>query len=105
MKKAELVRQESLHHAKDDQKAVQAIERDHRAKMEGLRTQVSKLEKEKAQKQDAVAKQLAMQETRIKALEADLGKQKKKREEVEKAKKFDENRFYKFKQAASKDLK
>jgi len=45
-----------------------------------------------------------MQETRIKALEADLEKQKKKREEVEKAKKFDENRFYKFKQAASKDL-
>ena len=45
-----------------------------------------------------------MQEARIKALEADLDKQKKKRAEVEQAKKFDENRFFKFKQAASKDL-
>jgi len=60
MKEAEFKRQESLRGAKDDQKAVQAIERDHRAKMESLRTQVSKLEKEKARKQDAVAKQLAM---------------------------------------------
>ena len=33
-----------------------------------------------------------------------MDKQKKKREEVEKAKKFDESRFFKFKQTASKDL-
>ena len=38
-----------------------------------------------------------MQEARIKALESDLNKQKQKRAEVEQAKKFDENRFFKFK--------
>jgi hypothetical protein len=51
-----------------------------------------------------VAKQIAMQEARIKALEADVEKQKKIRQEVEQAKKFDENRFFKFKQTASKDI-
>lgn len=45
-----------------------------------------------------------MQEARIKALESDVEKQKKKREEVEAAKKFDENRFFKFKQNISKDM-
>jgi len=34
-----------------------------------------------------------MQETRIKALEAEAEKQKKQKEEIEKAKKYDENRF------------
>ena len=36
-----------------------------------------------------------MQEARIKALEADLERQRKKKEEIEKAKKYDENRFFK----------
>ena len=45
-----------------------------------------------------------MQETRIKALEADLKKMKQKKEEIEQAKKFDENRFFKFKQTAAKDI-
>ena len=39
-----------------------------------------------------------MQETRIKALEADVEKQKKQKEEIEKSKKYDENRFFKFKE-------
>jgi hypothetical protein len=45
-----------------------------------------------------------MQEARIKALENDLEKQKKKREEVERLKKFDEDRFFKFKSNVNKDL-
>jgi hypothetical protein len=46
-----------------------------------------------------------MQETRIKALEMDVEKQKKQKDEIEKAKKFDEDRFFKFKQNISKDIK
>ena len=45
-----------------------------------------------------------MQEARIKALESDVEKQKKKKEEIEAAKKLDENRFFKFKAAVSKDI-
>ena len=45
-----------------------------------------------------------MQEARIKSLESDVNKQKLKREEVERAKKYDENRFFQFKQNVSKDL-
>ena len=41
---------------------------------------------------------------RIKALEADVVKQKKKKEEVEQAKKLDENRFFKFKKDVKVDL-
>ena len=44
-----------------------------------------------------------MQETRIKALEADVEKQEKQKEELEKAKKYDENRFFKFKETIKKD--
>ena len=44
-----------------------------------------------------------MQETRIKALEADVEKQKIQKEELEKAKKYDENRFFKFKETIKKD--
>lgn len=72
--------------------------------MEGLNGQVAKLAREKQKKEESVAKQVAMQEARIKGLEADLEKWKTKKDEVEKAKKFDENRFFKFKQAAGKDL-
>ena len=38
-----------------------------------------------------------MQEARIKSLEADISKWKKKKEEVEIARKYDEDRFFKFK--------
>lgn len=41
---------------------------------------------------------------RIKALEADVVKQKKKKEEIEMAKKLDENRFFKFKKDVKTDL-
>jgi hypothetical protein len=40
---------------------------------------------------------VALQEARIKALEADVQKKKLQKEELEKAKKLDENRFFKFK--------
>ncbi len=43
-----------------------------------------------------------MQEARIKSLEADISKWKKKKEEVEIARKYDEDRFFKFKQNTSK---
>ena len=72
--------------------------------MESLNNQVTKLEKEKQKKEEAVAKQIAMQEARIKALENDLEKQKKKKEEVERLKKYDEDRFFKFKSTINKDL-
>ena len=58
--------------AKNDSKAIQEIEKQHQAKMVGLNSQVLKLQKEKNQKEEAVAKQIAMQEARIKALEADV---------------------------------
>ena len=54
--KAENDRKESLRVAKNDEKAVLAIEKEHRAKMEGLNNQVAKLEREKAKKEEAVAK-------------------------------------------------
>lgn len=41
---------------------------------------------------------------RIKALEGELVKNKKKKEEVEQAKKVDENRFFKFKKDVKTDL-
>ena len=65
---------------------------------------VGEVIQEKQKKEESVAKQIAMQEARIKALEADVERQKKKKEEVEKAKKYDENRFFKFKQDMGKDL-
>ena len=56
-----------------------------------------KQEAEKNKKEESVAKQVAMQEARIKVLEADVLKKKLQKDELEKAKKFDENRFFKFK--------
>ena len=43
-----------------------------------------------------------MQEARIKTLEADISKWKKKKEEADLARKCDEERFYKFKVSTSK---
>ena len=63
---------------------------------------ITELEKEKSKKEESVAKQIAMQEARIKSLEADISKWKKKKEEVEIARKYDEDRFFKFKQNTSK---
>lgn len=83
--------------AKNDQKLIQAIEKEHRNKMDSLNQELAKQAREKQKKEESVAKQIAMQEARIKALEADVERQKKKKEEVEKAKKYDENRFFKFK--------
>lgn len=40
---------------------------------------------------------MAMQEARIKALEVDVQKKKLQKEEIEREKKYDENRFFKFK--------
>ena len=40
--------------------------------MDGLNQQVNKLEKEKQKKEESVAKQIAMQEARIKSLEQDV---------------------------------
>ena len=54
--KAENDRKESLRVAKNDEKAVLAIEKEHRAKMEGLNNQVAKLEREKTKKVESVAK-------------------------------------------------
>ena len=56
MKKAESDRQENLQKAKNDQKAIQAIEREHLAKMDSLSSQVTKLEREKSKKEESVAK-------------------------------------------------
>lgn len=51
--------------------------------MDGFNKEMSRLEAEKKKKEESVAKQIAMQEARIKALEADVLKQKKIKEEVE----------------------
>lgn len=53
-KKAESDRQESLKKAKDDSKAIQSIEKEHRTKMESLNNQVTKLEREKQKKEESV---------------------------------------------------
>lgn len=65
--------------------------------MDLLNQELAKQAREKQKQEEKVTKQIAMQEARIKALEADVEKQKKKKEEIEKAKKYDENRFFKFK--------
>lgn len=70
--KAESDKKANIAKAKNDSKAIQEIEKQHQAKMVGLNSQVLKLQKEKNQKEEAVAKQIAMQEARIKALEADV---------------------------------
>ena len=70
--KAESDKKANIAKAKNDSKAIQEIEKQHQAKMVGLNSQVLKLQKEKNRKEEAVAKQIAMQEARIKALEADV---------------------------------
>lgn len=103
-KKAETDKQKDLANAKNDAKKIQSIEKEHQQKMDSLNSQVRKLEKDKEKKQESVQKQIAQQEMRIKALEGDLVKQKKKKEEIEQAKKVDENRFFKFKKDVKTDL-
>lgn len=76
-KKAETDRAAGLLQAKNDAKAVQAIEKEHRQKMERLNQELTKQARDRQKKEDSVAKQIAMQEARIKALEGDLQKQKK----------------------------
>jgi len=97
-RKAETDMKENIKKASHDAKLVANIEKEHKSKMDSLNKEVQKLESERKKKENSVAKQIAMQETRIKALEADLNAQKHKREEVERAKKYDENRFFKFKE-------
>lgn len=53
-KKAETEKQTNLANAKNDQKKIQAIEKEHQQKMESLNSQVRKLEAEKAKKQESV---------------------------------------------------
>ena len=55
-KKAENERKENIQKAKNDAAAIQAIEKEHLAKMASLNNQVSKLEREKAKKEESVAK-------------------------------------------------
>ena len=102
--KAEIQRKDSLRLAKNDTQATAQIEKEHTQRMTALNTQVQKLEREKQKKEESVAKQVATQETRIKALEADLKKMKAKKDDLEQAKKFDENRFFKFKKDIAKDM-
>ena len=103
-KKAESDNKEKLSKTDIDPKKRALIEREHQVQMDGLNSQLNKLEREKSKKEESVAKQIAMQEARIKSLEMDVERNKKKKEEVERAKKYDEDRFFKFKQTASKDI-
>lgn len=102
--KAESDVKDKIKSAKNDQKLIQSIEKEHRQKMDQLNQELAKQARDKQKQEEKVTKQIAMQEARIKALEGDVERQKKKKEEVEKAKKFDENRFFKFKQDIGKDL-
>jgi len=55
-------------------------------------------------KQEQLQKRLGMQENKMKSLNEDIGKMKKGREELQRKIKEDQDRFAKYKQAASKEL-
>ena len=61
-------------------------------------------QRQKKKTEDGIQKKMQQQESRIKAMEMELAKMKKQRDEAEAQRKFGEERFSKFKGQAVKDL-
>lgn len=72
--------------------------------METLNKQLSEQQKEKKKKEESVTKTMIQQEQRLKAMETIIEKMKKERDDLEKQKKYGEERFSKFKSTVNKDL-
>ena len=81
-----------------------AIEKEYMAKMEALNKQLNEQQKEKKKKEDNITKTMILQEQRLKAMESEISKMKKEKEESESQKKYGEERFSKFKKNVNKDL-
>lgn len=86
-----------------DSKMAQHQEREFNKKMEDYKVQLDKQHKDKSSKEESIQKLMVQQETRIKALESDLQKIKKEKEEMETQKKYGEERFHKFKSTTTKE--
>ena len=67
--------------------------------------QIKEQEKQKKKTEDGVAKKMMEQESRVKVLELEIQKIKKERAELEKEKKYGEERFSKFKASVGKESK
>ena len=87
-----------------DNAQTKAIEREHRKQMEVLQQQLNEQQRQKKKKEDGIQKTMMQQESRLKAMELELAKMKKQRDEAEAQKKYGEERFSKFKATASKDM-
>jgi hypothetical protein len=74
------------------------------AKMEALNKQLNEQQKEKKKKEDNITKTIVLQEQRLKAMESEISKMKKEKEELESQKKYGEERFSKFKTNVNKDF-
>jgi len=72
--------------------------------MDVLQQQLNDQQRQKKKKEDSVQKTLLQQESRLKAMEIQLGQMKKQRDEAETAKKFGDERYSTFKSTANKDL-
>lgn len=80
--------------SKEDQKKLELLQKQHQKQLVTIQKDLAKNEAELKKKDDAAQKQMSFAEIRIKKLQDELNAQKSKREEIEKAKKFDENRFF-----------
>jgi hypothetical protein len=74
------------------------------AKMEALNKQLNEQQKEKKKKEDNITKTIVLQEQRLKAMESEISKMKKEKEELESQKKYGEEKFSKFKTNVNKDF-
>lgn len=90
--------------ASQDNAQTKAIEKEYRAKMEHLQQQLLETQRQKKKKEDNIQKTLMQQETRLKAMELELAKMKKQRDDLEVQKKYGEERFSKYKTTATKDI-
>ena len=104
MSKIEAEKRKSMTEKAADSAAAKAIEREYKTKMDELSKQLQEQQRQKKKKEDSIQKTMAQQETRIKVMENDLQKMKQQRDELEKQKKYGEERFSKFKSTAAKDL-
>ena len=97
-------KRKNLAAASDDNAATKAIEKEYKQKMEVLQNQMNEQQRQKKKKEDDIQKTMMQQESRLKAMEIEVAKMKKQRDEAEAQKKYGEERFSKFKTNVNKDL-
>ena len=73
--------------------------------MEVLQNQLNETQRQKKKKEDNIQKTMMQQESRLKAMEIELSKMKKQRDEAMISQKYGEERFSKFKSNVNKDIK